>query len=88
MATIEQVRDAMREAPFQGFTLKLTDGQKYFVKHRDYISVPATPRGRDVIVHDEKGTHRIDILHIVEIESPDAGEPSPAAESNAESNGA
>jgi hypothetical protein len=79
MATIEQVRDAMQTVPFRGFTVKLTDGQEYFVKHRDFISVPATPRGRDLVIHDDKGTHRVDILHVVQVEYPDPGEPSPAA---------
>lgn len=86
MATVEQVRDAMHRAPFHGFTVKLTDGQKYFVKHPDFISVPSTPRGRDLIIHDEKGTHRIDLLHVVELEEPDPGETSPAPE-KAEGNG-
>lgn len=78
MATVEQVRDAMHKAPFRGFTVKLTDGQRYFVKHPDFISVPATTRGRDLVIHDETGTHRIDILHVVEVEEPEEGEPSPA----------
>ena len=87
MATVEQVRDAMHRAQFRGFAVKLTDGNTYFVHHPDFISVPATPRGRDVVIHDAKGTHRIDILHIVEVEEPDAGE-SAAAGSKADDNGA
>jgi hypothetical protein len=88
MATIEQVRDAMHTAPSRGFTLKLTDGQEYFVRHPDFISVPVSPRGRDVVIHDDKGTHRIDILHVVEVEYPDPGELALVAESKAEGNGA
>jgi hypothetical protein len=88
MATIEQVRDAMHTAPFRGFTLKLTDGPEYFVRHPDFISVPVSPRGRDVVIHDDKGTHCIDILHVVEVEYPDPGEPAPLAESKSEDNGA
>lgn len=87
MATVEQVREAMHRAPFLGFTIKLTDGQKYFVKHPDFILVPSTPRGRDVILHDEKGTHRIDLLHIVELEEPEPGEASAAAERGDEGQG-
>jgi hypothetical protein len=87
VATVEQVRDAMHKAPFRGFTVKLTDGQRYFVKHPDFISVPSTPRGRDLVIHDEKGTHRIDLLHVVEVEEPDSDETSPAEEPKSEGNG-
>lgn len=87
MATVEQVRDAMRRAPSGGFTVRLTDGSHYFVKHRDFISVPAAPRGRDLVIHDEKGTHHVDLLHVVQLEYPDPGEPAPAAD-QAEGNGA
>jgi hypothetical protein len=86
MATVEQIRDAMHRAPFRGFTVKLTDGQKYVVRHPDFISVPALPRGRDLVIHDDKGTHRIDLLHVVEVEEPDETEP--AAAEKAEGNGA
>jgi hypothetical protein len=87
MATVEQVREAMHKAPFRGFTVKLTDGQKYFVKHPDFISVPSTPRGCDLVIHDDKGTHRIDLLHVVELDEPDPGATSAVAEPTAEDNG-
>ena len=70
MATIEQVREAMHRQPFLGFTVRLTDGRSYHVKHPDCISVPENPRGRDLMIHD-RGTHRVDILHVVEIEEPE-----------------
>jgi hypothetical protein len=69
MATIEQVRNAMHRQPFRGFTVRLVDGRSYHVKHRDFISVPETPRGRDLVIHD-KGTHHVDILMVVEIDEP------------------
>jgi hypothetical protein len=55
----------------------------------DFVSVPASPRGRDLVIHDDKGTHRIDILHVVEVHEPDAGEgeTSPEAGSKAEDDG-
>jgi hypothetical protein len=80
MATVEQVRDAMHTVPFRGFTVRLTDGREYFVRHPDYISVPAAPRGRDLVIHDAQGTHRVDLLHVVEVEYPDPGGASPAAD--------
>ena len=85
MPTRQQVRDAMHRQPFLGFTVRLTDGRCFFVKHPDFISVPETDRGRDLIIHD-RGTHRIDLLHVVEVDEPDAAAPSPA-EKTAEDNG-
>ena len=72
MATIEQVRDAMHTQPFRAFTVKLVDGQSYTVKHPDFISVPTSPRGRDLVIHDDKGTHRIDLNLVVEVHVPEA----------------
>jgi hypothetical protein len=84
MATIEQVRNAMHRQPFRGFTVRLVDGRSYHVKHRDFISVPETPRGRDLVIHD-KGTHHVDILLVVEIDEPESGES--VEQSAAEGNG-
>ena len=74
MPTIEQVRNAMHRQPFRGFTVRLVDGRSYHVKHRDFISVPETPRGRDLVIHD-KETHHVDILLVVEIDEPEPVEP-------------
>ena len=76
MATVEQVRDAMHTQPFRAFTVKLVDGESYTVKHPDFISVPTLPRGRDLVIHDDKGTHRIDLNLIVEVHVPEMAEPS------------
>jgi hypothetical protein len=35
------------------FTLRMADGKKYPVPHRDYISIP--PKGSYVIVYDDQG---------------------------------
>jgi len=82
MATIEQVRDAMHRQPFLGFTVHLTDGKSYHVKHPDFISVPQSARGRDMFIHERDATHRIDILHVVRLEEP------PGPDSNADGKGA
>jgi hypothetical protein len=75
MATVEQVREAMHRAPFLGFELRLVDGRSFHVSHPDFLSVPQSPRGRDVMFHDKDGrTHRIDLLLIVEIDEPAAPE--------------
>lgn len=89
MATREQVREAMHGQPFLGFTIKLTDGRSFFIKHPDFIAVPATERGRDITVNDQEGTHRIDLLHIVEVAYPDSSDSAASlAGSPAEGNGA
>ena len=74
MATIEQLRGAMRAAPPGGFTVRLSSGDVYWVRHRDFISVPATDRGRAVTIQDDEGFHLIDLLHIVELGYPDPGD--------------
>jgi hypothetical protein len=74
MATIQQVREAMHTQPFRAFTVKLVDGQSYTVKHPDFIAVPTTARGRDVVVHDEKGIHLLDRNLIVEVYIPQVAE--------------
>jgi len=74
MATIEQIREAMHTQPFLGFTVKLVDGQSYRVKHPDFIAVPESPRGRNLVVHDREGMHLIDLNVVVELEVPTAAE--------------
>ncbi len=89
MATRDQVRGAMHQQPFRGFTVRLTDGRSFTIHHPDFISIPTTDRGRDVAVHDDDGMHLIDLLHIVEVTVPQLGDSatSPAG-SPAEGNGA
>ena len=86
MATREQVRDAMHRQPFLGFTVRLVDGRSFLIKHPDFVSIPMTERGRDLVIHDQAGTHRIDLLHVIEVEEPDPGE-SVTAETQAAGNG-
>ena len=86
MATIQQVRDAMHRAPFRGFTVRLSDGRHFVISHPDFISVSPIPQGRDLVIHDDVGTHRIDLLHVVEVSEPDPGQVSSPG-SRAEGNG-
>jgi hypothetical protein len=80
VATIEQVRNAMRHAPF---TIRLVDGRSFHVEHRDFISVPNFPRGRDITVHEGKITHEVDILLIQSIDYQEREvESGPPADSN------
>jgi hypothetical protein len=47
------------------------------------LSVPDTPRGRDLVIHD-KGTHHVDIWLVVEVDEPEIAE----TESRREGDGA
>jgi hypothetical protein len=78
--TIEQVRNAMRNAPF---TVRLVDGSSFRVEHRDFISVPAIPRGRYVTINEGKHSHEVDILLIQSLDFEEREvEPGPSAGSN------
>jgi len=84
MATIEQVRDAMHRAPFLGFEIRLVDGRSYHVPHPDFLAVPQTLRGRDLLLHDATGrTHRIDLLLVVEIDEPPPPKPADSSPNGA-----
>jgi hypothetical protein len=72
MATKEQVRDAMQAQPFRAFTVLLVDGRSYTIKHPDFIAVPSSPRGRELMIYDDQGSHFIDMGLIVEVHLPDA----------------
>lgn len=87
MATIPQIRDAMHRAPFRGFTVRINDGRHFVIRHPDYVSVSSVPQGRDLVIHDDEGMHRIDLIHVVEVQEPDPGKPE-TAETRAEGNGA
>ena len=62
MAMIDQVRDAMHSVPFVPFTVRLVDGRSFTVRHPDFISVPSHPRGRSVVIHEDRRVNHIDIV--------------------------
>jgi len=84
--TIADVREAMHRQPFRGFTVCLTDGKRYPIKHPDFIAVSESPRGRSVTIYFEGMAHLINILHVVRLEAPeepgDTDETAAAAGSN------
>jgi hypothetical protein len=84
MATREQVRSAMHRQPFAGFHVHLSSGQSFYVRHPDFISIPASEAGRDVVIHDDEGMHLIDVLHIAGVTIP---QPASPAGSPADGNG-
>jgi hypothetical protein len=80
VATIEQVRNAMRHAPF---TVRLLDGRSFRVEHRDFISVPNFPRGKNVTIHEGRHVHAVDVLLIQSLDYLETEvEAGPASEGN------
>ncbi len=51
MATADTIRQIARAQPFQPFTMRLIDGSEYDVSHPDYVSVPPSPRAREVLYY-------------------------------------
>jgi hypothetical protein len=83
MATIEQLRDAMRRAPFTPFTVRLVDGRAFTIDHPDFIAVSRLPGGRGVTIYDADRVNQIDVLLITSLDYADQTD----AESPKSSNG-
>jgi hypothetical protein len=84
MPTADRIRDAMHAQPFQAFDIKLVDGTIYTIKHPDYLSVPPSPRAREVTFYSDVGsgddykTHWINLGLILEVIVPSEAGPVPA----------
>lgn len=80
--TIDRIREALTDAPFVPFDLRLVDGRHFTITHPDYLTIPPARRPRDILVfttrpegpEDEYRTHRIDAALIVEITTPTTAE--------------
>ncbi len=69
MATANQVREAIKAHPFRPFVVRLVDGRSYHVPHPDFAML--SPAGRELLfIGDDEGIHQIDVLMVVEIETP------------------
>lgn len=69
---VQDIQQALREEPFSPFYLRLDDGRAIRVAHREAVAL--TPKGRSIVVMQQDGsTDRIDILHIVSIDSRSGG---------------
>jgi hypothetical protein len=69
MAAANQVREAVKAQPFRPFVVRLVDGRSYRIPHPDFAML--SPWGRELLfVGDDAGIHQIDVLLIVEIETP------------------
>jgi hypothetical protein len=85
MAIVNQVREAMQRVPFRPFALHLADGRTYTIRHHDFIAIPQTPRGREVVLYAEgedaeaPEVHWVDLTLVSEVIAPAPGgiEPAP-----------
>ncbi len=88
MALVDEIRQAKNAQPFRPFSLRLTDGTTYKVKHPDYLSVPPVPRPREVIFYSpgedqDYRSHWIQIGLILELIVPsETDTPRPRSEGN------
>ena len=65
--TIDQLKEVHQASPFRPFVLRMADGTKISVRHREFLSHSRT--GRTVIVHQENDHYSVlDVLMITEIE--------------------
>lgn len=81
MATANQVREAIKAQPFRPFVVRLVDGRNYQVPHPDFAML--SPAGRELLfVGDDAGIHQIDVLMIVEIETPSSQPAQPGPDGN------
>ena len=74
MATAERVRAVWDAQPFQPFTLRLVDGTEYFIRGREWLSVPPAKKTREILFYApipddiENNEHRwIDLGLIAEV---------------------
>jgi hypothetical protein len=85
MATMDTIRSVWQAQPFAPFTLRLVDGTQYEVKAREWISLPPSPRAREVLYYvaipddADRFQHRfIDLNLIAEVIVPSSAKPGPA----------
>ena len=67
MATREQLREMITAQPFVPFTVKLASGNSFVVRHPELAS--CSTNGRSMWVHDDAGTHLVEML-LVEVMEP------------------
>ena len=78
MATLNQVRQAMHAQPFRPFALQLANGKNYEVKHPDFLALPPTPRGRELVFWVDDEMHLIDLALVLEVVMSAGAGPAPA----------
>jgi hypothetical protein len=66
MATRNQVRILITAQPFRPFTVRTNSGATYTVHHPELIS--CTPDNREMYLHDDDGTHLLEMLCVEALE--------------------
>jgi len=67
MATLTQIRDAMRAEPFRPFSIQMADGRSYVVRHPDFVAVPQTRRGREIVFYAEREDAENPEMHLIDL---------------------
>lgn len=64
--TIERIRTLCEQRPFQPFTIRLADGRRIPVPHRDFIALG--PGGRTLLVYEpDESFHIVDLLLVTDL---------------------
>ncbi len=66
--TVDRIRQVVKAAPFKPFTLCLTDGRRFRVRHPEFILI--TPEASRTVVVAESGENYsiVDLLHVTSID--------------------
>jgi hypothetical protein len=67
MATKDQLRELTTARPFRPFLVRMTGGRVFAVRHPENASTDL--KGRRLWVHDQAGTHLVE-MHLVEVMEP------------------
>lgn len=54
---LEKLRDTLHQQPFRPFTIRMTDGRSFDVRHPDFVAL--SPAGRSAIVWKENGGYSL-----------------------------
>jgi hypothetical protein len=72
-----RIREALATRPFEPFDVRLVDGRSFTIPHPDYLTLPPSPRPRDLSIYtlkpddpDDYRIHRIDLALVLELTIP------------------
>ena len=66
--TIDRVRQAVRTEPFKPFTLSLTDGRRFRVRHPECIMIPPEASRTVVVAESGENYSIVDLLLVTSID--------------------
>ncbi len=64
--SVEGIKEALHQAPFRPFRIRMTRGREYVVDHPDFLSVSRSYRRLYISINEED---RVDTLDTLMIES-------------------